>query len=242
MKRILTSALILALSIGAAQAQSTTTDKKEGQKKERKGDFKGHHKGHKGGGYEKLNLTADQQSRMKAVQADFKKQHEALKAQESTLTVTQMKEKRKALHQQHRTQMESILTKEQKAQIAKMKAERKASVKAGKGDKGRFDSTARRDFRKGGVKGEARGQRGAEFGKELNLTADQQTKMQQVRTDFRTKMEAVRNDNALTQEQKKTKFQELAKAQQAQLKSILTKEQQEKMQSLRKERPARNTR
>ena len=241
MKKILTSALILALSIGAAQAQSTTTDKKEGQRKEHKGEFKGHHKGRKGEGMEKLNLSADQQTRMKALHADFKKQQEALKAQENTLTVAQMKEKRKALHEQHRAQMETILTKEQKDQLAQMKAERKAQAKAGKGDRRGFDSTGRKDFGKRGPQGEAGMGRGGDLSKELNLTADQQTKMQQIRTDFRSQMEAIRNDNALTPEQKKARFQELAKAQQEQVKSILTKEQIQKMESLRKERPARST-
>jgi Spy/CpxP family protein refolding chaperone len=241
MKKILSSALILALSIGAAQAQSTTTDKKESQRKEHKGEFNGHHKGGKGEGMEKLNLTADQQARMKALHADFKKQQEALKAQENTLTVAQMKEKRKALHEQQRAQMESILTKEQKDQLAQMKAERKAMAKEGRGDQGGFDSTSRGEFGKRGPKGEAGVGRVAELSKELNLTAEQQTKMQQLRTDFRSKMEAIRNDNALSPEQKKAKFQELAKAQKEQMKSILTKEQIEKMESLRKERPARST-
>jgi hypothetical protein len=54
-------------------------------------------------------------------------------------------------------------------------------------------------------------------------------------------MEVVRNNSSLTQEQKRTQFQELSKAQQEQMKSVLTKEQIEKMQSLRKERPAKNT-
>lgn len=240
MKKILTSALIIALSVGAAQAQSTTTPKKEGQRKEHKGDFKGHHQGGKGEGLEKLNLTADQQARMKALNGDFKKQQEALKAQESTLTAAQMKEKRQALHQQQRAQMESILTQEQKAQLAQLKEERKAQAKEGRGERGRFDSTGRKDFGKRGPNGDAGFSRGGDFAKELNLTADQQTKMQQIRADFRSKMEAIRNDNALTQEQKKTKFQELAKAQQEQVKSILTKEQIQKMESLRKERPARS--
>ena len=36
MKRILTSALVLALAVGAAQAQSTTPDKAKAEKKEHK--------------------------------------------------------------------------------------------------------------------------------------------------------------------------------------------------------------
>lgn len=237
MKRLFTSALILALSIGAAQAQQTNPGKAEGQKKE----HRGHHGDHKGGGFEKLNLSADQKAKMQSLREEFKKESEALKAQENTLTAAQMKEKRKALHEKHQAQMQAILTKEQKEQIAQFKAEHKGAAQARKGNKGRFDSTARgarEGFR--GQRGPG-GERGAEFAKELNLTADQQTRMQQIRTDFRSKMEAVRNNSTLTQEQKRTQFQELAKAQQEQLKSVLTKEQIEKMQSLRKERSAKNT-
>jgi Spy/CpxP family protein refolding chaperone len=237
MKRLFTSALILALSIGAAQAQQSNQGKGEGHKKE----HRGHQGDHKGGGFEKLNLSADQKAKMQSLKEEFKKESEALKAQENTLTAAQMKEKRKALHEKHQAQMQAILTKEQKDQVAQMKTEHKGAAHARKGEKSRFDSSARgnRDgFR--GQKG-AGGERGAEFAKELNLTADQKTRMQQIRTDFRSKMEAVRNNSALTQEQKRTQFQALSKAQQEQMKSILTKEQIEKMQSLRKERPARNT-
>lgn len=241
MKRIFTSALILALSIGAAQAQQSKPGKADGHKKEQRGHHKDHKGDHKGDGFEKLNLSADQKAKMQALKEEFKKESQALKAQEATLTAAQMKEKRQALHEKHKTQMQAILTKEQKEQIAQMKQEHKGAAQARKGNRGRFNSSARgqRDgFR--GNKGD-RGDRGEEFAKELNLTAEQKAKMQQVRTDFRSKMEAVRNDNSLTQEQKRTQFQALAKAQQEQMKSILTKEQIEKMQSLRKERPARHT-
>ena len=62
MKRIITSALILALTVGAAQAQSTGTDK-DGQKKE----F--HHKGRHGQAFSKLNLTEDQKAQLKSIPA-----------------------------------------------------------------------------------------------------------------------------------------------------------------------------
>lgn len=235
MKRILTGALILALTIGAAQAQSTTPEKPQGPKKE----HRAHHKGQKDG-FEQLNLTADQKARLQTLREEHKKEAQALKQQESTLTVTQMKERRKALHEKHRAEMQSILTPEQKAQVAKMKAERK---EAGKGSKKDFNRGGKGQFKDGartGRKGQGEG-RGAEFGKELGLTAAQQAKVQQIRTDFRTKFQAVRADQSLSQEQKRAKFQELMKDQQSQMKTVLTREQIEKMQSLREERSGRNT-
>lgn len=237
MKRILTSALILALSIGAAQAQQNNHGKGEGPKKE----HRGHQMDKRGGGFEKLNLTADQKTKMKSLHEQFKKESDDLKAQESTLTAAQMKEKRQALHEKHQAQMEAILTKEQKDQLAQLKADHKGFDRGPRDGAARFDSTRRGNFDR------ARGDRGrgferdGDFAKELNLTADQQSKLQQIRTDFRSKMEALKSDNSLTQEQKRTKFRELAQAQQEQMKKVLTKEQIEKMQSLRKERSARNT-
>ena len=58
MKRILTSALVLALTIGAAQAQSTKADKAKAEKKEHK-----HEKHDKDKGLKEVNLTEDQKAR-----------------------------------------------------------------------------------------------------------------------------------------------------------------------------------
>ena len=75
----------------------------------------------------------------------------------------------------------------------------------------------------------------------LNLSADQQAKMTQIRTDFRSKAEVLRNNSALSQDQKRTQMKELMQQQQEQVKAVLTKEQREKMKSMKKDRSARNT-
>ncbi|MDB5196379.1 MAG: hypothetical protein JWP88_750 [Flaviaesturariibacter sp.] len=232
MKRLFTSALALLLIAGAAQAQTT---EKTAQK---------HAKHQKGGGKEfaQLNLSADQKAQMKSLHEKQKAEAEALKANKS-LSADQQKEQRKALHEKYKSQMDAILTAEQKAQMAKVKAEHKAIANTGdwkKTDGNRRDTIGRRagdkakgDFiRKGGA---GRG----DMMKELNLTADQQQKVKSIQADFRTQLETVRKNESLSQEQKKAKFQELMKAQQEQMKTVLTKEQIEKMKSLRKERPAK---
>ena len=61
MKRIITSALVILMTIGAAQAQSGSKEKHKTHKEHRKGGFDG------------LNLSADQQARMKALREDYKK-------------------------------------------------------------------------------------------------------------------------------------------------------------------------
>ena len=60
--------------------------------------------------------------------------------------------------------------------------------------------------------------------------------MEQVRNDFRTKFTSLRSDNTLTQEQKKEKMRELRQQQQEQMKSILTPDQIQKMESTRQHR------
>ena len=226
MKRILTSALVILFTIGAAQAQPTSKEKQKGHKQEQKM------------AYDKLNLSADQKARMKAIREDFKKQAEELKKQDN-LTVAEMKNRREALHKNHKAQMDAILTADQKAQIAKMRSEGKQRSKVGKREFNGNRDTLKRAGKPMQGRGAKKG--GAELAKELNLTTDQQAKMKEIRKDYKSKIESVRNDNALTQDQKKAKVQELMKQQQEQVKIILTKEQVEKMQSLRKERPARNT-
>jgi Spy/CpxP family protein refolding chaperone len=79
-------------------------------------------------------------------------------------------------------------------------------------------------------------QRSQGFQKELGLTAEQQQKMEHIRTDFRNRLSSLRSDNALTQEQKKAKMHELMKQQQDQMKALLTPDQIQKMKSAKKQR------
>jgi Spy/CpxP family protein refolding chaperone len=112
MKRIFASALMIALTIGAANAQTANTEKKEGAKKE--------HRGH----HQKLNLTEAQKAKMTELRAKHKAEREA------------GKEDRKALMQRHRTEMEALLTPEQKAEMQKKRAEKSTAFKKGQARKG----------------------------------------------------------------------------------------------------------
>jgi Spy/CpxP family protein refolding chaperone len=210
MKRIIASALVIMLTIGAAQAQ-TTPDKHKGHKKE-------HNKA-----FDDLNLSADQKARLQSIREDFKKQSADLK-NNSNFSAEQKQARRKELHQQFRSQMENVLTPAQKEQMNKNKAEWKSRKKEAKKD-GKERGDRVRSM-----------QRAQDVQKNLGLSTDQQQKMQQLRSDFRNKFSSLRSDNSLTQEQKRTKMQDLMKQQQDAMKSILTPEQVEKMQSQRKQR------
>ncbi|HEY9343492.1 MAG TPA: hypothetical protein VIQ23_18080 [Hanamia sp.] len=71
--------------------------------------------------------------------------------------------------------------------------------------------------------------------KDLNLTQDQKTKMNDLRKNFKEQRDAIKNDASLTQEQKIQKSKELRASQQDQMKSILTPEQKQKMEANKKE-------
>ena len=222
MKRIFTSALVLALTIGAAQAQSTTADKAKDDKKEQK-----HGKHDKDKGLKEVNLTEDQKARLKSIRENYKKEAEALR-NNTTLTAEQKQAERKKLHEKIRTESASILTPEQKQQREKMRAEKGSHAK-GKFDKGdRMSKAHKGEHAHMKAKGE-------QVKKDLNLTADQEARMKQVRESYKAKFEALSTEK-LTQDERRAKAKELMQAQQEEMKSILTKEQQEKMQSLKKDR------
>src|SRR5215217_3531621 len=114
MKRILTATLAFVLFAGAAQAQ-TKDSTRHHQKHQRKG----------GADMAKqLNLTADQQARLKAIREQEHSEMKALKT--GSLTAEQLKAQREALHKKYRSQVESVFTAEQKQQLEKLKSERKA--------------------------------------------------------------------------------------------------------------------
>jgi Spy/CpxP family protein refolding chaperone len=213
MKRILTGALALVLFAGAAQAQT---------KKDTAGF---HHRQGRAMMAQQLNLTADQQAKLKSIHDAQRTEMEALKTK--SLTAEQSKEQRKALHKKYQEQMQSVLTPAQKNQMKKLQAERKEKG----GRKG--------EWKKGGKKNITK--RGGEFQKDLDLTQAQKGQLSKLRTDSRSQMVSIRKDQSLTHDQKKEKIQSIMKDQQQKFKSVLTKEQVEKLESAKKERRDRVT-
>lgn len=68
--------------------------------------------------------------------------------------------------------------------------------------------------------------------KELNLTADQQTKLRPILEDQQKQIEAVWADTSLTDDAKKAKKTEIKSATNAQINALLDTQQQEKFASL----------
>ena len=212
MKRILTGALVFMLFAGSAQAQS-------------KQDTARHH--HKDGREmmaKQLNLTADQQAKLKTIHENERKEMEALKSK--SLTADQFKTQRKDLHKKYHGQVQAVLTPAQKAQMETFRAERKQNGgKKGQWQKGGNDMT----------------KRGGEFQKELNLTQTQKDQLSKMRSEVKSQVQSIRNDQSLTQDQKKEKMHSLKKEEQQKFKSVLTKEQLDKLETMKKEHKDRAT-
>src|SRR3954469_22586098 len=210
MKKILTGAFAFILFAVSAQAQTRDTIHR-------------HNGGHEMMAKE-LNLTDQQKASLKSIHESERNEMKTLRT--SSLTDEQQKAKRQELHKKYSEQVEAIYTPEQKEQLTKMKAEWKANGKNG-GKKGSGKPEGR--------KGENGFKKGNDFSAQLNLTADQKAKMEQLRNNSKTEMTTIKNDKSLSEDQKKSKMQQLRKSQHEQMKSILTAEQLEKMKTLRKD-------
>ncbi len=72
-----------------------------------------------------------------------------------------------------------------------------------------------------------------EMYKQLNLTADQKSKLKEYNKSAKEQHDKIANDQSLTQEQKTTQLKQLREDRKKQMASVLTDEQKQKMKSLR---------
>ena len=221
MKKLITSALILALTIGSASAQSAPA-------KEHKKEFKMQQ-------LNRLNLTADQKSKLKTIRDQHQAEVKALKGQ--SLTQEAFRSQRQAIDQKYLEQAKAILTPAQRQEAEQMLNDWKDKGNKGKrGDKGGFEKGEGKMKGEGKGPGRGEGFRGGDMEKDLNLTADQSKRIGEIRAGFKPQLDALRNDASLSQEQKRARMRELMQQHQEQIKTVLTKEQIQKMESRRKER------
>jgi Spy/CpxP family protein refolding chaperone len=226
MKKLIIGALAFVLTAGAAQAQVKENGKQKANKEAKKGHRKGKH-GKKAIPFHQLQLTEAQKTQLKSIREKQSLELKALKKNDQ-ITVKALKEQKKTIHEKYKAQYQSVLTQDQKSQLAKLKAQ--------KGNKAQKANKAGKTAR---IKAAKRGGGAQDLAKTLNLTPAQKDRLQQLRTDFKAKADAVRNNSSLSREQKKTQFQDLMKQQKDQMKTVLTKEQSEKLESVRKDRKNR---
>jgi Spy/CpxP family protein refolding chaperone len=212
MKKILSTALAIVLFVGASQAQ-TTEDKKSHRDGQRKEMA-----------FDQLNLTADQKAKLESIHQAQRNEMQALKKSGNVTP-----EQRKALHEKYKAQFEAVLTPAQQEQFKKQREDWKE--KGQRGDKGQGFGKRGGDF----------GKQEAYFKKELNLTADQESKLKGIFQEFRTKAQSLRSNSSLTQEQKRSQLQSLAQQYMAQGKSVLTPEQAKKFEELKGKRRNRKS-
>ncbi|OQP51062.1 hypothetical protein A4H97_04410 [Niastella yeongjuensis] len=167
-----------------------------------------HH--HRGDALAQLNLTDDQKNEMKVINDDFKQQMTDLKKSEDKITVTEWKSKMATIRKDHHAKVDKVLTDEQKASLKKMHKDH------GKGF--RQDKHNRMDRMK----------------KELNLTDEQTAAIQKNFDEGMQKMKATHDDKTLTDDQKKALFKTYHYQQEEGLKKILTPDQWNKFQELKK--------
>ena len=214
MKRILTTALAIVLFVGASQAQD-------------KGRDHGRHGGDKFA--TELNLSAEQKSMLQNIREQQKAEMETLR---KTGSVTP--EQKKAIHAKYKSQIEAVYTPAQKEQLNKLREEWKAKGKEGK------EGKEKRKNKGADRKGEGLGRRGGDFGqqaaffkKELNLSAEQETRLKGIFQEFQTKSKDLRSNTSLSQEQKREQMQSLSKQYMDQGKSVLNADQLKKLDEMK---------
>lgn len=167
---------------------------------------------HRGSEFKSLNLSEEQKTKMKALREEHQKKMSELRKKED-LTVKDWKAQMEAERKAHQSQVQGLLTEEQKASLAKARTERKQAMQNRKGQ--RFNRMG-----------------------SLNLSEEQSAKMKAEREATAKKMRAIREDKSLQEDAKRKQIRELMEQQRQNMKSILTEEQQKKLEEQRKKRPS----
>ena len=217
MKKILTS-LAIVLFVGASQAQDKPHHERGGDKFAKE-----------------LNLTAEQKSKLQTIREAQKKEMEALKQNGQVNN-----EQRKAIHEKYKSQFEAVLTPAQKEEMDKNRKEWKGKAKGGEGKEGERKGFGKRGGEAGNRGGANFGHQAAFFKKELNLSADQETKLKGIFQDFQTKSKAIRSNTSLSKEQKREQMQTLSKQYMDQGKTVLNADQLKKLDEMKAKRKGKH--
>lgn len=156
-----------------------------------------------------LNLTEDQKAQLKKVHQEYGAKIKAIKDNDQ-LTQGDARKQIAALHEAQKAASEKVFTEAQKAKLKDMQEQRRGRMK-----EEAAANVARMQVR-------------------LGLTEAQVAKVKAEQAGMQSKMQALRNNKDLSKEQKKEQIQALMKAHKTNMASILTPEQQQKMQQGRR--------
>ncbi len=153
-----------------------------------------------------LNLTADEQTKIDAALADEAAQLKTLN-DDTTMQPADKKAKRKAIRDASNAQLLTFLTTDQQTQLTGLQSKNNIT---------RLSTNFQKRFAS------------------LDLTADQQAKLQKIADDYATQQEAINGDKTLSTADRRTKGRDLQKAIMPQVLDLLTADQKTKWQASRK--------
>ncbi|MEM9886737.1 MAG: hypothetical protein AAF849_12665 [Bacteroidota bacterium] len=154
-----------------------------------------------------VGLTEAEQSEIEAIDDQFKQDAKDIRNNTELDRRTKGKQLR-ALQEERKTQLIEIMGEEKYAQFREIAEQKRKS------NKERKDAAL----------------------SELNLTADQESKIQQINQKFRKAGQELRRDQSVSVEDKKQRAKELRKEQMGEIKSVLSKEQYDKYIEMKKEK------
>ncbi|CAN5660816.1 hypothetical protein BH11BAC3_BH11BAC3_40990 [soil metagenome] len=158
----------------------------------------------------KLNLTADQKTQLKTNRMETKERLQALEKNEN-MTVKEYKAQKAAILNEQKDKFQRILTPEQKSELANMKAESK--TKMGNHQTARLNQMKTK----------------------LNLTDDQMAKLKASRETRMAQAKTIKENEKLTASEKMDQMKALREDSKAAYKNILTPEQLQQMEEMKKD-------
>lgn len=158
-----------------------------------------------------LNLTDAQKNQLKQDNEAFRKQMEELKSNEK-ITVKEQRDRKEALLKERKEKFEALLTPEQKAKMAELKKQREQKHK------------------------EMAGARMEKMKTKLGLSDDQVQQLKSNNEALGAKMKAIKENDKLSRQQRKEQLSALREEQKASFKKVLTQEQLNKLEDMKKER------
>lgn len=171
------------------------------------------HRGHMQRGHmERGNLTDDQRAKLKTINDSFRKSMRDL-YQQDDITVKEWRSRMEELKSKHREEVSSVVGTENGRQSHQY------------GRKG----MQHRGYRGGGTR--------ENLSQALDLSAKQQEALKKSRTETRKKIAALQENDKLSREEKRKSMQSIRKAQQEAFRSMLTKEQLEKLEQMKQHQP-----
>ncbi|MEO7961285.1 MAG: hypothetical protein ABIR19_07055 [Ginsengibacter sp.] len=203
---------ILAFTIIGFTASAQTKETISSEKKEiHKNQGKWKQGQHKANMMKDLNLSERQKQEAKSIWDTYQSQTKVL-SEDKSLSHEDFLAKRSELTKEQRSKFQSLLTPEQKAKMSEKKNPNK--------NKG----------------GKMKGNRGEKMKDQLNLSDDQAAKMKSQHQILRTQAKAIHENTSLSEDQKKEQMKDLRNRTKELEKTILTAEQVQKREEMRKNR------